>query len=358
MLSRRQLLLSALAPALPSPGGSDAAVKLLGDAVEAKTIEAAVLYVQQGDRVMERSWGLAKDPAAVFLLASLTKPFTAAGVIALCEKGRLELDEPVSQRLPELLITGPAADRAWRAKLTLRHLLAHTSGLPDVAPGNDELRRRRAPLGDYLSATLKAPLAFAPGSRVRYQSMGYLMAATIAERTLGQPFRDHLANTFFVPLGMSSTSLGLGGRPVEETMKAQVPDADPAAWNTPYWRDLGAPWGGAHGTAADVSKFLRFFARPRRGPIGAAAAISMLTLQTPAASKERYGLGWRLGGFGPGTSEKTFGHTGSTGVLAWCDPKADRTVVILTTLPAAQSEAKYLRPASALIAGRPGSAAL
>jgi CubicO group peptidase (beta-lactamase class C family) len=349
MFSRRELLLSTLAPAVKA-NGFDAAVALLEGAVATKEVDAAVVHVNDHGNVSERAFGLAADPDAVFLLASITKPLTAAGVVAICEKERVSLDSPISELVPDYL-AGKGPDRDWRAKLTVRHLLSHTSGLPDMPPGNQELRNRQAPLPDFLKAALSAPLAFAPGTRVRYQSMGFLLAASIVEDLTGRPFRDHVRDSIFVPLEMANTTLGLGGRELDKTMPCQVPD-EPGGWNSSYWRDLGAPWGGALGTARDVARFLRFLMHPQKGPIGVPATIAMRTQQTPRyVSGDRYGLGFRLGGFGPGTSDKTFGHTGATGVLAWADPIADRTCVVLTTLPADKSEAKLLRPASALIAG-------
>jgi CubicO group peptidase (beta-lactamase class C family) len=165
-----------------------------------------------------------------------------------------------------------------------------------------------------------APLEFTPGSRVRYQSCGFLLAATIVERLTGTPFREHLRKVLFAPLGMKATSLGLGGRRVEDTARCQVPD-DPGGWNSPYWRDLGSPWGGAHSTAGDLVRLLRFFAHPGSGgPLRAATVATMLSLQSPPG-KERYGLGWRLGLGGAGSSERTFGHGGATGTLCWFESR-------------------------------------
>ncbi len=108
-----------------------------------------------------------------------------------------------------------------------------------------------------------------------------------------------------------------------------MPD-DPGGWNSPYWRDLGSPWGGAHGTAADVVRWLRFFAdpidsrpaAPRDGardadPVG--AGIKSSTGPAPGGATAT-GLGFRLGLGGKGCSEQTFGHGGATGCLAWMDP--------------------------------------
>jgi CubicO group peptidase (beta-lactamase class C family) len=364
MLSRRNLMLAALA--VPGAGSVStaraklaprfaAACALIEAAVERKDVDAAVLHVATSGETHERAFGHAVDPGAVFLLASITKPMTAAGVMVLVQSGQLALDAPVVAQVPALLTSATGdQDRKWRAQLTLRHLLTHTSGLPDMPPGNLDLRHHYARLPAFLAAALSVPLAFAPGSRVQYQSMGFLLAADIAERRAGLRWREFLRRRIFEPLEMTSTSLGLGDRRVGETMTCQVP-ADDGDWNSDYWRSLASPWGGALGTARDLARMLRFFARPVHGPLSPASVRAMLTPQTPpgapgGADKDRYGLGFRLGGdtFARGLSPRTFGHGGSTGVVAWMDPDADLTCVLLTTRPTAENP--LLAAVSAVVA--------
>ena len=157
----------------------------------------------------------------------------------------LRLDDPVRKFIPEF--TGGDRDL-----ITIRHLLTHTSGLPDMLPDNTELRKRHAPLSDFVAGVCKTPLLFKPGAEVRYQSMGILLAGEIVERVArARPARISPQGTISAA-GMKETSLGLGGRKIADTALCQVAGDDDWNWNSPYWRDLGAPWGGAHSTAADV----------------------------------------------------------------------------------------------------------
>jgi CubicO group peptidase (beta-lactamase class C family) len=341
MLRRRELLKAAMAPSPPSP--LEPAVTRLQSAAQSGEVAAAVLHVEAGERRFVHAFGKA-HPGTVFLLASLTKPMTAAVVMALVEAGRLHLDDPVHRHLPAF---GGGGERD---AVTLRMLLNHTSGLPDQLPDNLALRRRHAPMKEFVAGALRAPLRFEPGSNVAYQSMGFLLAAQIAEQVAGLPLRDQMKRGLFGPLGMAGASLGLGGRKLEETARCQVPE-DPGGWNSLYWRDFGSPWGGAHGTAADVSRLLRFFAHPERtkGALRPETARAMLALTTPPARKDRYGLGWRLGVGGRGASPQTFGHSGATGVTAWLDPARDLAFVLLTTRPSAESESTLLRPVADLV---------
>jgi CubicO group peptidase (beta-lactamase class C family) len=346
MLRRRDLLLAALAPPAkktkPMKESLQPALELLQAATAAGQVHAAVLHVEAGAHRFVHAFG-ACTAETPFLLASLTKPMTATVLASLAEAGTLGLDDPVHRHLPEFA----GADRAG---VTVRHLLNHTSGLPDQLPDNLELRRRHAPMREFVAGAVRAPLRFRPGTDVAYQSMGFLLGAEIAERLTHRPFRDSMHRLVFEPLGMKDASLGLGGRKVQDLARCQAPE-DPGGWNTPYWRDFGAPWGGAHGTAADVVRLLRFFAHPdgTKGCLRPETARAMLAPSTPLLRKrDRYGLGWKLGI--AGRSPETFGHSGATGVMAWLDPARELAFVLLTTWPSDDSERPLLRPVSDRVA--------
>jgi CubicO group peptidase (beta-lactamase class C family) len=114
---------------------------------------------------------------------------------------------------------------------------------------------------------------------------------------------------------------------------------DPAAkdwdWNSPYWRKLGAPWGGAHASAPDLAVFLADFLNETGVALKPETARLMVTNHNPPGLTPR-GLGLAVGPSvgGKGCSDKTFGHTGSTGTIAWADPATHTICVVLTSLPA------------------------
>jgi CubicO group peptidase (beta-lactamase class C family) len=334
----------------PHLGQAAALIKKSADSGE---VFAASLYVRQRDFVFQRAFGKAHDPDDVFLLASITKPMTAVGVMILADRGQLALSDRVRKFVPEF--TGGDRDL-----ITIRHLLTHTSGLPDQLPENVELRKRHAPLKEFVAATCRTPLLFKPGTQVKYQSMGLLLAAEISERVTKRSFRDFLRDEFFRPAGMTKTSLGLGGRKISETMLSQV-EAAPGLygggdstqswnWNSNYWRDLGAPWGGAHSTASDVAKMLAMFLKPDGRILKRETAGAMITNQT-AGLNEPWGIGWMIkpGDFGRHCSPRTFGHYGATGTIAWADPQTEVICVLLTTKPADQSRSHLLGPVSDMV---------
>lgn len=276
-----------------------------------------------------------------FLVASITKPVTATAVMLCVERGLVDIDEPARTYLPEF--TGGDRD-----EVTVRDLLTHTSGLPDMLPENEALRRRNTPLEEFVQRTFSTPLLFAPGSRVEYQSMGINLAGTIVERVTSTPLREFMRREIFDPLDMDDTFLGTDGRSLDDLVRCDVepepgdPGHDRWDWNSRYWRDLGAPWGGLHSTAADLTTFLWTFLDG--GTHDGARILEESTVRAMTSSQtgipdSPWGLGWGLRDspgrayFGDRVSAETFGHGGATGTLFWADPERRASFVCLTSQP-------------------------
>ena len=333
-------MLAASAAFAFGPGKWDEAVQLISEQTNSGQVSAAALYLRKGSTVLQRAFGKAENTNAVFLLASISKPMTTSALMTLVDRGQVSLSDPVQRFIPEFKGEG-------RERVLVRHVVTHTSGLPDMLPEDQDLRKRHAPLSEFVTLTCRTPLLFAPGTELRYQSMGILLASEIASRITKQPFPAFVKEHVFHPLGMKNTSLDLGGRAISQTMQCQVKDPSDWDWNSAYWRNLGSPWGGAHSTIGDLALFLEYFAHPDARVLKPETASAMITNQTAPLSK-RWGLGWMLnnGQFGKGSSPVTFGHSGSTGTLCWHDPLNDQSLVLLTTKPAQQSNKTLLNPVS------------
>jgi CubicO group peptidase (beta-lactamase class C family) len=258
--------------------------------------------------------------------------------MTLYDQGKFRLDDQVKKFLPAFTGDG-------REMVTIRHLLTHTSGLPDQLANNSELRKGHAPLTEFAKEAVGTRPEFVAGTRYQYSSMGILLAARIAELISGSDILSLVDQTVFQPLGMKHSAQGLGRFKLEEMIACQMDGAapesgggDPQAkewdWNSPYWRKLGAPWGGTHASAPDVATFLDEFLGARGKVVKSATAQLMVENQNPDGFTPR-GLGFAVGkGSGSaGCSDRTFGHTGSTGTLCWADPASETVCVILTSLP-------------------------
>jgi CubicO group peptidase (beta-lactamase class C family) len=320
------------------PQRIDEAGRILAAAVARGQVRGASLCVVAGKERITRSFGAATDDS-MFLLGSISKPIAVTALMRLFDDRRFSLDDPVQRFLPGFRGEG-------RESVLIRHLLTHTSGLPDQVADNAALRRGHAPLAEFARHAEREPLAFVPGSRYLYSSMGILLATTIAERITGGGILRLVEETVLDPLGMTRSAQGLGRFQIGDMMPAQTehaaPEAgggDPAAkdwdWNSPYWRSLGAPWGGTHASAGDVARFLGEFLADEPRVLSLDTARLMRGNRNQAGIQPR-GLGLDVGpGLAPpGCTPDTFGHSGSTGTVAWADPGTGLTCVVLTSLPA------------------------
>ena len=344
-MNRRVFLQGGLAATVGSPllavlrqDRLDEAVDVLAKATAKGTVSAAVLHVTQGKTVLTRQFGTARSADAMFLLGSITKPMCVTALMTLFDRGEFGLDDLLKKYLPKF--TGEGRDQ-----VTMRHLLTHVSGLPDQLPENNDLRKKHAGLLEFAEGAIRTPLSFTPGSRYQYSSMAILLATRVAELISGMGILKLVDRTVIQPLGLKHTVLGLGKFKLAEMVPVQTefaaPEAgagDPSAkdwdWNSPYWRKLGAPWGGMNASAPDLAQYMSEFLLAQGAVVKPATAKLMVTNHNgPGLTPRGLGFGVGAGSGSPGCSEKSFGHTGSTGTLTWADPASDTICVVLTSLP-------------------------
>ena len=344
-MNRRTFLAGTLAAAWGTPvlaalrqKNLDEAAGVLAKATASGQVAAAVLHVVQREQSITRAFGRGITENAMFLLGSISKPICVTALMTLYDKGQFKLDDPLQKFIP-------AFNGDGRERITIQHLLTHVSGLPDQLPENNDLRSSHAPLSAFVEHAIKTPLAFVPGTKYQYSSMGILLATHVAERISGTSILELVETSVFRPLKMERSAQGLGRFKLEEFVPCQTefgaPEAgagDPRAkewdWNSPYWRKLGVPWGGTHCSAADVGRFLDELLHERGAAVKAETARLMVTNHNPPGLAPR-GLGLNVGtaAGSKGCSERTFGHTGSTGTICWADPATNTICVVLTTLP-------------------------
>ena len=236
----------------------------------------ALAVIENGRVVLARGYGLADldrrlpiTPRTVFDIASASKQFTAASVLLLAARGRLSLDDDVRKYVPEL----PRHD----AIITLRHLLHHTSGLPNYIDLLAQAGKRYEEVttdDDALAALAGAPqLQFPPGTAFRYNDSGYFLLSLVVERVTGQTLRQFAAENLFAPLGMADSRIVDDlTREVPGRAVAYVPDGGGFQPVASRWEQTGD--GGVNTTVLDLAKWdANFYS----GAVGGKALIAAMT---------------------------------------------------------------------------------
>lgn len=170
--------------------------------------------VRNGSLVKATGYGLANiengtpvTPATIFEIGSMTKQFTATAIMLLAEEGKLSLDDSIAKYFPE---ASPALEA-----VTIRHLLTHTSGIPDLAgdvdasqAGKGIIDLRQEYTEDELAhAYLAQPLGFRPGTRWSYCNVCYSLLGFLIHRVTGRAYAEFLGERIFAPLGMKTTRM-------------------------------------------------------------------------------------------------------------------------------------------------------
>jgi CubicO group peptidase (beta-lactamase class C family) len=165
-----------------------------------------VLMAQDGKVLIDKGYGFANlewqlpnTPTTKFRLGSLTKQFTAASILLLEERGKLKVEDPVKKYMAD-------APAAWD-KVTIFHLLTHTSGIPSLTSFPDfQARKGESMTPEKLVAWFRdKPLEFEPGEKWNYSNSGYILLGYLIEKISGQTYSDFVQQNIFTPLGMKDS---------------------------------------------------------------------------------------------------------------------------------------------------------
>ncbi|MDH5233690.1 MAG: serine hydrolase [Gemmatimonadota bacterium] len=272
------------------------------------------------------------DLNTVWDLASLTKVVgMTTAMMQLVEQRRVSLDAPVQRYLPEW--TG-----AGKERVTLRHLLTHSSGLPAWR----ELYKETTSAEAARQMVLDTPLEALPGSRMVYSDLGAILAGMVVARVSGETLDVYLARHVFEPLGMRDTRYLPPAAWLPRTAPTEV---DP--WRGRHLRGevhdenasrLGgvSAHAGLFSTAADLSRFAR--ALLNGGTLDGRRIVRAETVreftQVQNVLLSHRALGWETpngtNSAGRQMKRPAFGHTGFTGTSIWIDPANDRFIILLT----------------------------
>jgi CubicO group peptidase (beta-lactamase class C family) len=321
------------------PAATERAIALVSAGV-GEAYPGAAVAVGEGARVERVSavgrigWRdaspLVLADTTLYDVASLTKVMaTTMAVLLLVQDGVIELDDPVRRHLPGFEGEG-------KERVTWRHLLTHTSGLPAgaVVRGSTDAERLRR--------LLRTKLGMPPGTTVTYSDIGYVVAYAAAERAAGEPLPKLLKRRVWEPLGMDATrfSPGRGCEDCAPTLRLKTGEPFRGLPSDPLARQLGGVAGhaGLFSTIRDVARFTAMVANGGELDgvriLEPALAREMLT-QQPRAGRRT--LGWTAfcPDEPPGPSRAcerpmAVGHNGWSGTSIWLDPERGYWVALLT----------------------------
>jgi beta-glucosidase-like glycosyl hydrolase/CubicO group peptidase (beta-lactamase class C family) len=323
------------------------AYDVIEKAIADKAFPGATLAVGYRGKLSVRAFGklsydskAAATPNTIYDIASLTKVVATTTLVAKLAEGDfsvpLDLDAKIERYLPEWA-SGPNAE--WRRRVTVRHLLTHTSGLPPFK----EYWRTSKNKQNTLTKIFAEPLDYEPGTKEVYSDLGIILMAEIIERLTGRTLDDLAKSSIFSPLGMPDTLY----RPPKKSWPQIAPTEIDN--NLRHRLVLGEVHdenafaiGGVSGhaglfsTAPDLAAFCQMllnggvYAHQR---ILRRATIAQFTTPQQLSGGTRT-LGWAVptegGSSGHYFSAHSFGHTGFTGTSIWIDPDRQLFVVLLT----------------------------
>jgi serine-type D-Ala-D-Ala carboxypeptidase len=332
--------------------------------VEKGNIPGAVICVGGADKVyyleafgneMVEPHREAAEKGTIFDLASLSKPVaTATSVLILRDRGRIGLDDRAAKYLPEFGCKG-------KEEVLIRHLLAHTSGLPAYTSADPLKKAFGSPCPEkVIEKICSLNAANKPGETFRYSCLGYIVLAKIVEAVSGEPIDVFARKNIFGPLGMKDTMFNPPDALDERIAATQIVDGAPlrGTVHDPLARLMGGVSGnaGVFSTADDLAIYSRMLLnggvhKGRR--VLSREAVAMLTgVQSHGRA---YGFdvssnyAWLKGDHASG---RAFCHSGYTGTSIVCDPEKMVFLIVLTNSvhPHDKGSSRPLRTQTANIA--------
>lgn len=217
----------------------------------------SVALVDGSQIVWQQGYGFA-DPKAkipitadtVFRVGSVSKLFTDIAVMQQVERGKLDLDAPVTKYLPDF-----QPRNSFNKPITLRQLMSHRAGLVREPPVGNYFDSSDPTLAETIKSLNQTALVYAPESRTKYSNAGIAAVGYILEKTQGQPFADYLKGSLLEPLGMKQSSFKQSPDITKNLAKAQMWTVFGKTFDAPVF-ELGiAPAGSMYTTTGDLARF-------------------------------------------------------------------------------------------------------
>ena len=257
--------------------------------VSAKQFMGSVLVARDGKVLLNQGygsanleWGVPNSPTTKFRLGSITKQFTAASVLLLEERGKLKTDDLVKKYIPN-------APVAWD-KITIFHLLTHTSGIPSFTgfPDYASTEAVKTTPEKLVERFRDKPLEFQPGEKWNYSNSGYVLLGYLIEKISGQSYSEFLQQNIFDPLGMKDSGYDSNLTIIPHRAEGYTPK--PKGLEHAGYIDMSIPFsaGALYSTTEDL---LRWEQGLFGGKLLSAASLQKMT--TPFKHDYAFGLGVR-----------------------------------------------------------------
>ena len=272
-----------------------------------KAPAVSIAVVRGRDTLVMKGYGLASRTAnraatasTIYRIGSITKQFTAAGIMREVEQGKIMLDDPITKYLPDVPTHGQ--------RITVRNLLTHTSGVHNYTDKPEWVKRWGEEMTprQIVAFVDKDTLDFAPGTKYSYSNTGYVLLGMILEKVTSQPYADYLQKQFFTPLGLTQTSY-CPDKP-KDPQFAEGYAAKSGSVKAAEYLNITQPFsaGALCSTVRDLVKWHRALVDGR--VVGARSYSLMTTADTlNNGSKINYGFGLVPGQLG---GKRTISHSG------------------------------------------------
>ncbi len=258
---------------------------------------AAVILVKNGTVVFRKAYGLANletgtamRPEMVFEIGSVTKQFTATAILMLAERGKLSLDDDLRKYFPDY------PDKA--ARITVEHLLTHTSGIKSYTedPKWPPLWRQDLTPQQVIDLTKDAPLEFPPGSKWNYNNTAYTMLGAIIEKVSGVSYADFIRQEIFEPLRMTHSTYGSFTNVIPNRAAGYTRGA--SGWENAPYLSMTQPYA-AGSLMSNVDDLALWDAAVSSSKLVSKASWDRAFAGFKLADQQdsRYGYGWEIGSY-------------------------------------------------------------
>lgn len=233
-----------VAPVTTSPPSIAAQIDdLLGSRLNGSALAArdGKIVYSAGLGLADAAAGIATTPQTRFRLGSITKQFTAMAILILEARGKVDADDPACDYLD-------ACPAGWEA-ITIRHLVAHQSGIADYTEQPAWEPTQPTTPAEIISSVAGLPLNWTPGTQFGYSNSGYVLLGMVIERASGQPYETFLAENIFKPLGMDDSGYDHDGSGLAVGYSSEFTPASPIDMTQPFAA------GGLYSTVLDMQRW-------------------------------------------------------------------------------------------------------